>query len=44
MEKIDIIPDNHFYIGVDIDSDGMFAVVTDMKGRVLLNGNAAVGL
>ena len=34
-EKIDIVADDHFYIGLDIDSDGMFAVVTDMKGRIL---------
>lgn len=34
-EKIDVIPNNHFYIGVDIDSDGMYAVVTDMKGRLV---------
>ncbi len=34
-EKIDIVADNHYYIGVDIDSDGMYAVVTDMKGRLV---------
>ena len=34
-EKIDIVPDNHFFIGVDIDCDGMYAVVTDMKGRIV---------
>lgn len=34
-EKIDIISNNHFCIGVDIDSDGMYAVVTDMKGRLV---------
>lgn len=34
-EKLDIVPNNHFYIGVDIDSDGMYTVVTDMKGRMV---------
>lgn len=34
-EKLDVVTDNHFYIGVDIDSDGMYAVVTDMKGRLV---------
>ena len=34
-EKLDIVADNYFYIGVDIDSDGMFVVVTDMKGRLV---------
>ena len=34
-EKIDIVSDNHFYIGVDIESEGMYAVVTDMKGRLV---------
>lgn len=34
-EKLDVVADNRFYIGVDIDSSGMFAVVTDMKGRLV---------
>lgn len=34
-EKLDVINSNHFFIGVDIDSDGMYAVVTDMKGRLV---------
>ncbi len=34
-EKLDVVNNNHFFIGVDIDSDGMYAVVTDMKGRLV---------
>ena len=34
-DKIDIVANNYFYIGVDIDSDGMCTVVTDMKGRLV---------
>lgn len=34
-EKLDIVPNDHYFIGVDIDSDGMYAVVTDMKGRLV---------
>ena len=34
-EKLDIVPNDHYFIGVDIDSDGMYTVVTDMKGRLV---------
>lgn len=34
-EKLDIVENNHFYIGVDINCDGMYAVVSDMKGRLV---------
>ena len=34
-EKLDITANDNFFVGVDIDSDGMFAVVTDMKGRLV---------
>ncbi len=34
-EKLDIVRNNFYYIGVDIDSEGMYAVVTDMKGRLV---------
>lgn len=32
-EKLDIVATDHYVIGVDIDSEGMYTVVTDMKGR-----------
>lgn len=34
-EKIDIVKNDHYFIGVDIDANGMYAVVTDMKGRLI---------
>ena len=34
-EKLDIASNDYYFIGVDIDSDGMYAVVTDMKGRLV---------
>lgn len=34
-EKLDIVANDHYFIGVDIDSDGMYTVVTDMKGRLV---------
>lgn len=32
-ETLDIVPNDRFFIGVDINCDGMHIVVTDMKGR-----------
>ena len=34
-EKLDIVGNDHYFIGVDIDCDGMYTVVTDMKGRLV---------
>lgn len=34
-EQLDVVPNDHFFIGVDIDAEGMYAVVTDMKGRLV---------
>lgn len=34
-ETLDIVPDDHFFVGVDINCDGMHVVVTDMKGRLV---------
>lgn len=34
-EMLDIVKNDHFFIGVDIDANGMYAVVTDMKGRLI---------
>lgn len=36
-ERLDIVSYDNFYIGIDIDCDGIYAVVTDMKGRVIEN-------
>ena len=36
-EKLDIVKNDYFFIGVDIDANGMYAVVTDMKGRLIEN-------
>lgn len=32
---LDIDPDAHHFVGIKLTSDGVFAVVTDMRGRVL---------
>lgn len=34
-EKLDIVADHHYFIGVDLDRRGCIVLLTDMKGRII---------
>ncbi len=34
-EKLDVVTDNHYFIGVDLDRRGCIVLLTDMKGRII---------